>query len=186
MNRLVKHGTLITPAAVWPPLTLLLLCLIGATRLHAGPDRPMQQITLRISGLCYPERVDDLRAAVKDEPDLKLLSVDYDHARATFEYMPRNFPALRFRELLGKHGFGINPNPALSADKMSAVEIPIVGLDCKGCCLAAYLAIYKLEGVEQATVSFKEGRLRALIDPTKTNRAALEQALKKAKVELKD
>jgi copper chaperone CopZ len=170
---------------MWRTLAALLLCLAGAGALHGAPDNTVQTITYRMTGLCYPERVDDLRAVIKEEPALKLVDVDYANARATFEYIPRNFPALRFRELLGKRGFGINPAPALSADKLTVVEIPIVGLDCKGCSFAAYLAIYKLDGVEQANVSFKEGRVRALIDPTKINRLELESALKKARVQLK-
>ena len=40
-------------------------------------------------------------------------------------------------------------------------------------------------GVAQATASFREGRITALIDPAQTNRAALETALKQRNVELK-
>jgi len=169
-------------------LCSMILCLVAIFPLHGAPERPaktVQTITHRITGLCCPERVDDLRDAVKDEPELKLLSIDYEHAQATFEYIPKNVPVLRFRELLGKRGFAINPSPALPADKLTAIEIPVAGLDCKGCSLGAYHVIYRIDGVEQATVNFKEGRVRALIDPKKTNRAALESALKKAKVELK-
>ncbi len=39
-------------------------------------------------------------------------------------------------------------------------------------------------GVEQATPNMKEGTIAVLIDPTKTNRAALETALKKRDVQL--
>ena len=46
-------------------------------------------------------------------------------------------------------------------------------------------AIYKIDGVEQATASFKAGLVTALINPEKTNRAALEEALKMKQVELK-
>ena len=45
--------------------------------------------------------------------------------------------------------------------------------------LAAYEAVANIDGVEQATASFKDGRVTALIDPTKTDRAKLEDALKK-------
>jgi copper chaperone CopZ len=61
----------------------------------------------------------------------------------------------------------------------------VLGLDCKGCCLGAYESIAKIEGVEQATASFKLGLVTALIDPAKTNRAALETALKQRNVTLK-
>ena len=50
--------------------------------------------------------------------------------------------------------------------------------------LAAYEAVYKLDGVERATASFREGRVTALIDPSKTDRKALEDALKKRGVSL--
>src|SRR5437867_6330038 len=109
-------------------LCSMILCLVATTPLQAAPDRSVQTITHRITGLCCPERVDDFRAAVKDEPELKLLSIDYDHAQATFEYIPKNIPALRFRELLGRRGFGINPAPALPADKLTVIEIPVAGL----------------------------------------------------------
>ena len=66
------------------------------------------------------------------------------------------------------------------------VEIPVVGLDCKACCLAAYEAIYKLEGVERATASFKDGLVTAWIDSEKTDRTKLEAALKQRNVTLKD
>ena len=64
-------------------------------------------------------------------------------------------------------------------EQLQRVEIPIAILDCRACCLAAYESISKIEGVTQATASFKEHRLTALIDPAKTNQAALEEALKK-------
>jgi hypothetical protein len=39
-------------------------------------------------------------------------------------------------------------------------------------------------GVERATADFKAGKVVALIDPTKADRAKLEEALKKGGVEL--
>ena len=64
--------------------------------------------------------------------------------------------------------------------------MPIAGLDCKGCSYAAYLAVYKIEGVENATASFKEELVTAWIDPSKTDRATLEEALAKRDVTLKE
>ena len=64
------------------------------------------------------------------------------------------------------------------------IEIPIVGLDCRACSLAVYEMVYRLKGVELATASFKDGKVTALIDPQKTNRTALEMALKSKQVEL--
>jgi cation transport ATPase len=69
-------------------------------------------------------------------------------------------------------------------EKLKSIEISVAGLDCKACALAAYESIYRLEGVERATVSFREGRVVAVIDPAKTDRAALEAALKKKGVQV--
>jgi hypothetical protein len=60
-----------------------------------------------------------------------------------------------------------------------------VGLDCRACELSAYEVIFKMEGVEQATCSFKAGMMTALIDPEKTNKSTLEEALKKRNVSLR-
>lgn len=45
--------------------------------------------------------------------------------------------------------------------------------------LRRYRLIYELPGVELATSNFKTGLIRAYIDPEKTSRAKLEEALKK-------
>ena len=66
-------------------------------------------------------------------------------------------------------------------DKLTRIEIAATGCDCKACGLAAYEIVAKVEGVAQAAVSFREGRITALIDPEKTSRAALEDALKKTR-----
>jgi copper chaperone CopZ len=76
----------------------------------------------------------------------------------------------------------LSPTPR---DQLTRVEIGVLGLDCRGCALGAYEAVAKLDGVEQATASFKEGRVVAWIDPKKTDRATLEAALKKKNIELK-
>ena len=95
----------------------------------------------------------------------------------------------RFDDLLrpaSNYTFGIGPLCTTPKDKLTLVEIPVVGLDCKACCLAAYEAVYKIDGVERATASFKDGLITALINPEKTNRTALETALKMKGVTLKD
>jgi hypothetical protein len=48
----------------------------------------------------------------------------------------------------------------------------------------AYEPIYRLEGVERATASFKEGRVTAVIDPEETSREKLETAVKQRGVQL--
>jgi copper chaperone CopZ len=155
-----------------------------------------QPVKYRVTGLFNREREADLQAAVKKLPDVAVADIDLEHGEATFSYDPAKlFPKVqpkdiveRFDNLLKSASgqtFGIKPLSTTPKDKLVRIEIPVLGLDCKGCCLAAYDSIAKIDGVEQATASFKDGLMTALIDPDKTNRAALEEALKKRGVTLK-
>lgn len=153
-----------------------------------------EPIKHQITGLFSPERVEDLERVFKELPEFKLLGVDFKTAEVSLEYdsatvFPNATPEQiveRFDSKLrnaSRHTFGIKP---LCPDrkKLELVEIPVAGLDCTACCLAAYEAIYRLDGVEQATASFKVGLVTAWIDPAKTDRAMLEEALRKKEVEL--
>lgn len=182
-------------------LRILILALsLGLPELCClAEDKPVQPKPMRhrITGLFSPEREKDLREVVKQLPEVKLISIDFKHAEATFEYdadkllnrpKPEEIPQ-RFNDLLrpaSNHTFGIEPLSTTPKDKLTLVEIPVVGLDCKACCLTAYESIYKIEGVEQATASFKEGLVTALINPEMTNRSVLETALKSRGVTLKE
>ena len=73
----------------------------------------------------------------------------------------------------------------MAKDKLVRIEIGVVGLDCKACSFAAYNIVAGVDGVEQATCSFKDGLITALIDPAKTQKAVLEDTLKKRNVTLK-
>lgn len=155
-----------------------------------------EPIKHQITGLFSTEREADLRETFKELPEFKLVSIDFKNAEASFEYDPAKvFPNAkpeqvieRFDNLLrqaSRHTFGIKPLRSLPKDKLTLIEIPVVGLDCKGCCLGAYDAIYRLPGVETATASFKLGRVTALVNPEKIDRVELETALKQRGVQLK-
>jgi copper chaperone CopZ len=159
-----------------------------------GEDQPVRG-RHRITGLFSPDRVADLRETFERLPDIKLVDLDYETAEATLEYVPaKAFPGTKPDEIVKRlderlrtassHTFGVLPLSGVPREKLKRVEISVVGLDCKGCSLAAYEAVYKLDGVERATVSFKEGRVTALVDPDRADRARLEEALKKKGVRL--
>lgn len=163
-----------------------------------GDDQPAtpSPVTHRVTGLFSKEREADLRVAFQKLPAITLVSIDYDNGEAAFDYDPQQaFPDAKPDEIVERfdnalrgasnYTFGIRPRCTVPREKLEFVEIAVVGLDCKGCCLGAYEAIYRLEGVERATASFKDGRVTALIDPNKTNRAKLEKALTQRGVELK-
>jgi copper chaperone CopZ len=170
----------------WCPFSVLLCSMILC------PHPARHQVT----GLFMKEREEDLRAVVDEMPRVKLLHIDFANAEAIFDYDPAQlFPGARpeqvqerFDNLLrtaSRSTFGIRPLRSMPLEKLQQVEIPVAGLDCKACCLAAYEAIYKLEGVERATASFRDGRVTVLIDPAKTDRATLEAALRKRGVDVK-
>ena len=177
---------------------LALLCLCLATLALASGDKSdaPQRVKHQITGLFSTEREADLREAFENIPDIKLVAIDFANAEATLEYVPANVfrnvkPDERVRKLdnllksASHHTFGVKPLCTMPREKLQRIEIPVAGLDCKACSLAAYEAIYRLDGVETATASFREGRVTALIDPAKTNRATLEAALKKRGVDVK-
>ncbi|MEQ1841215.1 MAG: heavy metal-associated domain-containing protein [Verrucomicrobiales bacterium] len=174
---------------------MFLICL-------AGVALQAEEMKVRVYGFSHPERVEDFHKAVSTLPELTLVNVDGDRASATFRYDP---PVLlgkakpgphevtpekileRINSLLGKASrqtFSVDAPSDLSEDKWVKVEIPVGVLDCKGCRYGAYIAIAKLEGVERASVNSDSLTLSVWIDPTKTNKEALEAALKKARVEL--
>lgn len=172
-----------------------LLPLFGAGASADDKDAPTKA-KHQVTGLFLPERVADLKETFAKIPQVKLVAVDYATAEATLEYVPtKAFPgaksdqiAQRLDDLVrnaSNHTFGIKPLRTIPLEKLQWVEIGVEGLDCKACCLAAYEAVYRLEGVEQATASFREERVRALIQPGKTDRSKLEAALKQRGVFVK-
>ncbi len=157
----------------------------------AQADRIKHQVT----GLFMKEREQDLRDAVAKMPEVKLVSIDFNNAEAVFDYDPAKlFPGAKPAEFLQRfdnllrfsstHTFGVKPLCSIPVEKLQRIEIPVAGLDCKACSMAAYEAVCRVQGVERATASFREGRVTAWIDPSSTDRARLEEALKKIGVEV--
>ena len=156
----------------------------------------VQTVKQRNTGLYSREREADLREVVKQLTEVTVVSIDFDTSEVTFSYDPATlFPKMkekdwleRFDQLLkqnSKHTFGAKPLSSVPKDKLTRVEIPVAGNECKGCDLSLYEIVAKMDGVEQATASFKDGKVTALIDPSKTNKDALVDALKKRQVNVK-
>jgi copper chaperone CopZ len=174
---------------------LTMIALLPAAAL--ADDKPVktERITYRVTGLFSKDREKDLRGAFEDLTDFTLVSVDFDNAEITVAFSPEKlFPGQkleRVTELVNdkvrgasSHTFGVKPRRTIARDKLEEVVIAAGGLDCKACCLAAYEAVADIDGVFHATASFKEGRVTALIDPAKTDRTKLEEALKRKGVTL--
>jgi len=178
------------PLRKLPSLLALMLC---STVLRAEE----QTSTYRVLGLCSPDRQEDLRQLVSTAPDVQLVSLDYDKADAVLRYdvakllpaakKPKDLTPEKITKALndqirvkGKNTFSFVEPSTLPADQLTRLDIPVGILDCKGCRYTAYAAIAKMDSVERATVNSETRMLTAWIDATKTGRAALEEALKKA------
>lgn len=153
-------------------------------------------LTLRVIGLFEPARGDELERVLRQISEVKLMRLDRELAEVTLAYDP-NCDLLktaspeqlverisdRLRNLT-RHTMKLTARSEVPRDKLERVEIPILGLDCQACCLAAYEALAQIEGVEQATASFREKQAVAWINPEKTSRTELEMALQRRGVKI--
>ena len=175
---------------------LIILCLL-ASPIFAADEKPAepQNFTHRITGLFAPSRETTLRTALETLPNVKLVSLDFEHAEGVFNYDPAvafngtkpEDITKRFDELLRnatRSTLGIAALITTPHDKLTRIDIPVISCDCQACALGIYEIIYKIEGVAAATVELKEGRVTALIESEKTSQLALEDALKKREVKL--
>ena len=153
-------------------------------------------VKLQVTGLFMSDRVEDFRKLMQQFPEARLKSVDFKTAEATFNFandseLFRNAKPEqiverlhnRIRQLSG-YTLGVKALSTIPREKLNLIEIPIKGLDCKACSLAVYDIVARVEGVEQATASFRDSLATAWIDPSKTNRATVEAALKQRGVTL--
>ena len=175
---------------------LFLALLATSSPADEPPVTAARGVKHQVTGLFSRERAEDLREVFAKLPQFKLIEIDFDKAEITVDYdAEKAFAGATPEQLIERfdnlvrqasnHTFGIKPLCTVPNDQLTAVEIGIVGLDCKACCLGAYEAVYRLPGVERATASFKEGRVTAMIDPQKTNRPELETALKQRGVQVR-
>jgi copper chaperone CopZ len=161
---------------------------LAGSALSAEP-RP-ERFTYRVLGLFSADREADLREAFKGLAELALVAVNFEDAEITVEFVPgKAFPGAKPEQLADRvsdrvrsatHStFAVKPRRTVAREKLQQVVIPVAGCDCKACCLAAYEAVAALDGVEQVTASFREGRVTARIDPARTDRTKLADALRK-------
>jgi copper chaperone CopZ len=175
-------------------MLLVVVCLCYTQRASAE-DSVKSQGKFRVFGLFSPDREQDLRQVMEKLPDVTLVDVDFSTGEATFEFdikkvfgspTPEQIPERLNHQLrsVSNSTFGVKPLCTIPRDKLEMIEIPVYGLDCKACSFACYKMLAETEGVEYAVASFKEQRAKVLIDPTKTNRAALEKLMKEREVSL--
>lgn len=193
---------LIRPRRPGVAVSLVMLVLGAApSRAADAPPSAPEPITVRVLGLFCPERAQALRDVFTEVAGAKLEIVDYEASEATVTYEVRQlfpqsnpkdaFPQQRVTQRLDdlvrniSNGlFSIKPRSTTPKDQLAQVEISVGILDCQACCLGVYNILTKVDGVERATVMKTTGLATVWIDSTKTDRAALEAALKKANVKV--
>jgi hypothetical protein len=172
----------------------LLLLLVVTMPLAA--DEPVNRHKHQVTGLFAKDREAELRETFAAIDSVKLVDIDFKTAEITLEYdAALVFKKAKPEEIVKQldnlvrsashRTFGIKPLRTTPADKLTWIEIPVAGLDCKACSLAAYEIVSRVNGVEVATASFRDGLITAWIDPTKTSRDALKAVLKKREVDVK-
>jgi copper chaperone CopZ len=178
-----------------PSLLALIVAAAAAEDKDKKPEPKAEQFTYRVYGLFTADREKDLRETFKEVAGVALVSVSFDAGEVTVEFAPSKvFPGAKPEQVVERldqkvraesHStFGVGPRLAGPRDKFERVVIAVAGLDCRACELAAYEGIARLDGVAQATASFRDGKVTALIDPAKTDRAKLEDALRKRGVQI--
>ena len=115
---------------------------------------PQKAFTVHITGLFEPGREQDLKDLFAAKlPHLTLVAVDFDSASVTVAFdpnatwqgqKPEKFHELLHNELGGpsRGSFGAKPLGTTPADKLTRVEIPVAGCECKGCSYAAYRMVF--------------------------------------------
>lgn len=176
----------------------LLTSFVAANATYAADTEKggTERHTHHVVGLFCVEREADLREAIGQMPGVAFISANYKKAEVILSYDAKVlFPKLkddqRIQRLdnvlksVSSHTFSIKPSRTIDDDKLTMIKIPVEGLDCKACSYGAYRAIQGIDGVEIATASFKTGMVTAMIDSKRTNRQALETALKQRGVAVK-
>jgi hypothetical protein len=181
------------------PLRLCVTLLVFCPAVDADDKKPepkSERITYRVIGLFSKDREKALRTGFEDlAPDFKLIAVNFDEAEITVEFSPAKlWPGQkpeRVAELVNdkvrqatSHTLGVKPRRDIPRDKLRTVTIQVRGCNCAACNLAAYEIVATVDGVYQATANFKDERITALIDPTKTDQSKLEDALRKRSVDV--
>ena len=160
----------------------------AALLLLATPARAAEQeFTHRVIGLFAPDRETTLRQTVATLPGVTVEHIDFPHAEVTFRFDPATaFPDTRPEGLTEQLDIRLRTAsrstfrlaPRVPRESLTPIEIRLAGCHCRACDFAAYDTLARTEGVAAATVSFKDQRATALINPHQTNRDTLEKSLR--------
>jgi copper chaperone CopZ len=150
----------------------------------------------QITSFFIPERADAIRKDIETSHEgIKVVKLDFAKSTVTLRFDPevvvpragKNTQSQDnlLNQLIRSHTQGlITLAEPISREDLAEVTIPVAGLDCIGCSYAAYEAVRRVEGVEYAIASFKEGKVYCRFDDAKTNPRELQEALLKKQIPL--
>ena len=187
-----------------PLYGVLSFVLILAT---AGPLHAEEQTTTyHLFGFSHPEREPDLKKVMQALPAITEYQLNQEKSEITLRFDPLALypvsqhdrlrrqlplPEKMIQEQLSKllkqasrSTFDVSARSTIPEKKLTRVEIPVNPLDCKACRLGIYNIVAKTPGVSRAAISTEPSAVSAWIDPTKTSREALIEALTKKNVPL--
>lgn len=156
------------------------------------------EFQFRVTSFFIPEREATVREAFESiHESLEVVDLDFETAVATLRFDPavvveragdneENQRALLSQMLRGstRGVVDVLPISAVPNEQIEEVVIPVAGLDCIGCSYAAYEAVRRVEGVEYAIASFRDGRVLARFDREKTSEEQLLAELMKKRIPL--
>ncbi len=177
-----------------PPTALALFLLLAGTS-------PAEQARYqyRVTSYFIPERAEAIRKAFKEfHEGIAVVGMDFETATVTLRFDSEAVlgeAASRTDEHrrqaldrgllhLTRGTINLLPPGNVPEERLKEVSIPIAGLDCIGCSYAAYEAVRRVEGVDYATASFRNGRVLARFDKERTSEDALRKALLKRRISL--
>lgn len=149
---------------------------------------------VQVTGLFVRDRVDAFLDLLKKVPEVRLQNLDFDKSEARFAYDPecdlfRNAQPAQVIERchnriqqLSRSTLGVRAVSSLPREQWQRLELQIAGLDCMACSYAAYDVILRIEGVEQAMASFRDGKATAWYNPSVTDRDRIIAAMKQRQV----
>jgi hypothetical protein len=164
------------------PRPFLVLVLGSLLAVASAADEAWPTVVMRVAGLCYPERAAELKAELAERSDVRIVTVDYERGEATFAYDPKRTKPDDLEHLGGHRGFRIHPRSQIPVDQLTRLDIPVAGLDCKGCALGTANVVNRIDGVYHVMVDYRIGIVSLRVDPAKTGREALVEALTKGNV----
>ncbi len=161
--------------------------------------RPIQiseqhTLTVQVTGLFMRDRVDAFRALLQQVPEVRLLELDFETAQARLAYDPECdlFRGVQPTQLierchnrlqqLSRSTLGMRAVSSVPREQWKKLDLQIAGLDCMACSYAAYDALIRIEGVEQATASFRDGKATAWYNAAVTNQELIVMTLKQRQV----